>query len=139
MIDGLGIAGWGVGGIEAEAVMLGQAISMVLPEVVGFRLTGKLDKMCTATDLVLTCTSVQSRNYSLGVALGEGRALADVLGERNSVAEGVYTASAATALAARIGIEMPIAAAIDAVLNQGTGIDTVIEALLARPLRTETD
>jgi len=90
-------------------------------------------------DLVLTCTSVQSRNYSLGVALGEGRALADVLGERNSVAEGVYTASAATALAARIGIEMPIAAAVDAVLNQGAGIDTVIEALLARPLRTETD
>jgi len=90
-------------------------------------------------DLVLTCTSVQSRNYSLGVALGEGHALADVLGERNSVAEGVYTASAATALAARIGIEMPIAAAVDAVLNQGAGIDTVIEALLARPLRTETD
>lgn len=58
MIDGLGIAGWGVGGIEAEAVMLGQAISMVLPEVVGFKLTGKLDKMCTATDLVLTCTNM---------------------------------------------------------------------------------
>jgi glycerol-3-phosphate dehydrogenase (NAD(P)+) len=90
-------------------------------------------------DLVLTCTSTQSRNYSLGVALGEGRALADILGERNSVAEGVYTASAATALAARIGIEMPIAAAVDAVLNQGAGIDTVIEALLARPLRTEAD
>jgi glycerol-3-phosphate dehydrogenase (NAD(P)+) len=90
-------------------------------------------------DLVLTCTSTQSRNYSLGVALGEGRALADILGERNSVAEGVYTASAATALAARIGIEMPIAAAVDAVLNQGAEINTVIEALLARPLRTEAD
>jgi aconitate hydratase len=42
MINGLGVAGWGVGGIEAEAVMLGQAISMVLPEVIGFKLTGKL-------------------------------------------------------------------------------------------------
>lgn len=90
-------------------------------------------------DLVLTCTSVQSRNYSLGVALGDGRALADILGERNSVAEGVYTASAATALAASLDIEMPIAAAVDAVLNQGAEINTVIEALLARPLRTEAD
>jgi glycerol-3-phosphate dehydrogenase (NAD(P)+) len=90
-------------------------------------------------DLVLTCTSTQSRNYSLGVALGEGRALADILGERNSVAEGVYTASAATALAASLGVEMPIAAAVDAVLNKGAEINVVIEALLARPLRPEAD
>lgn len=54
MINGLGVVGWGVGGIEAEAVMLGQAISMVLPDVVGFKLTGKLHKHVTATDLVLT-------------------------------------------------------------------------------------
>lgn len=54
MINGLGVLGWGVGGIEAEAVMLGQHISMVLPEVVGFKLTGKLQKFVTATDLVLT-------------------------------------------------------------------------------------
>jgi len=56
MIDGLGVAGWGVGGIEAEAVMLGQAISMVLPQVVGYKLTGKLPQNATATDLVLTIT-----------------------------------------------------------------------------------
>jgi aconitate hydratase len=56
MINGLGVAGWGVGGIEAEAVMLGEVISMVLPQVVGFKLTGKLPKHVTATDLVLTCT-----------------------------------------------------------------------------------
>ena len=54
MINGLGVAGWGVGGIEAEAVMLGQTISMVLPQVVGFRLEGKLPASTTATDLVLT-------------------------------------------------------------------------------------
>lgn len=54
MINGLGVAGWGCGGIEAEAVMLGQTISMVLPEVVGFKLTGKLSEHITATDLVLT-------------------------------------------------------------------------------------
>jgi aconitate hydratase len=54
MINGLGVTGWGVGGIEAEAVMLGQTISMVLPQVVGFRLDGKLPASTTATDLVLT-------------------------------------------------------------------------------------
>ena len=54
MINGLGVTGWGVGGIEAEAVMLGQTISMVLPQVVGFRLEGKLPASTTATDLVLT-------------------------------------------------------------------------------------
>ena len=90
-------------------------------------------------DLVLTCTSAQSRNYSLGLALGAGRTLAEILGERHSVAEGVYTASAAVALAAKLGIEMPIATAVDAVLNKGADINVVIEALLARPLRAEAD
>ncbi|KAK0397359.1 hypothetical protein QR680_002097 [Steinernema hermaphroditum] len=56
MIDGSGALGWGVGGIEAEAVMLGQPISMVIPEVIGYRLTGKLPSLATSTDLVLTIT-----------------------------------------------------------------------------------
>ncbi|CAH2083589.1 unnamed protein product [Euphydryas editha] len=56
MINGLGVVGWGVGGIEAEAVMLGQAISMLLPRVVGYRLVGELDPLATSTDLVLTIT-----------------------------------------------------------------------------------
>eukprot|EP01097_Dermamoeba_algensis_P003246 TRINITY_DN2295_c0_g1_i2.p1 TRINITY_DN2295_c0_g1~~TRINITY_DN2295_c0_g1_i2.p1 ORF type:complete len:683 (-),score=198.28 TRINITY_DN2295_c0_g1_i2:215-2263(-) len=56
MINGLGVCGWGVGGIEAEAVMLGQAISMLLPEVVGYKLTGQLPPETTSTDLVLTIT-----------------------------------------------------------------------------------
>lgn len=56
MINGLGVVGWGVGGIEAEAVMLGQSISMLLPEVVGYRLVGKLSLLVTSTDLVLTIT-----------------------------------------------------------------------------------
>ena len=90
-------------------------------------------------DLVLTCTSTQSRNYSLGLALGAGRTLAEILDERNSVAEGVFTASAAVALAEKIGIEMPIATAVDAVLNRNADIDIVIEALLSRPLRAEAD
>jgi aconitate hydratase len=58
MINGLGVVGWGVGGIEAEAAMVGQPIYMLLPEVVGFRLTGKLPEGSTATDLVLTVTEI---------------------------------------------------------------------------------
>ncbi len=64
MINGLGVVGWGVGGIEAEAVMLGQPIYMLLPEVVGFELTGKLSPGATATDLVLTVTEML-RNYGV--------------------------------------------------------------------------
>lgn len=58
MINGLGVLGWGVGGIEAEAVMLGQAISMVLPEVVGYKLVGSINQYATSTDVVLTITKV---------------------------------------------------------------------------------
>jgi aconitate hydratase len=58
MVNGLGVLGWGVGGIEAEAAMLGEAISMLVPQVVGFRLTGELPEGATATDLVLTVTQI---------------------------------------------------------------------------------
>src|SRR5690606_28194087 len=57
-VNGLGVLGWGVGGIEAEAAMLGQPVSMLIPEVVGFKLTGKLREGMTATDLVLTVTQM---------------------------------------------------------------------------------
>lgn len=66
MIDGLGVVGWGVGGIEAESVMLGQNISMVLPQVVGFKLTGELPQQATATDLVLTCTNMLRKRGVVG-------------------------------------------------------------------------
>src|SRR3954449_5787677 len=58
MVNGLGVLGWGVGGIEAEAAMLGEAVSMLIPQVVGFRLTGELPEGATATDLVLTVTQI---------------------------------------------------------------------------------
>ncbi len=88
-------------------------------------------------DLVLTCTAPQSRNYSLGVALGEGQALDAILAERRSVAEGVDSAAAAAALAAKLGVEMPIVAAVDAILHRGAAIDDAIAALLSRPFRSE--
>lgn len=88
-------------------------------------------------DLVLTCSSLTSRNMSLGAALGQGRSVADVLGERRSVAEGAATAPAVTALAARLGVEMPICRAVHAVVEGRLGVDAAIEQLLARPFRAE--
>jgi len=66
MINGLGVLGWGVGGIEAEAVMLGQPIYMLMPEVVGFKLTGELPEGATATDLVLTVTQMLRKHGVVG-------------------------------------------------------------------------
>jgi glycerol-3-phosphate dehydrogenase (NAD(P)+) len=88
-------------------------------------------------DLVLTCTAGQSRNYSLGVAIGQGRTLAEVLAERVTVAEGVDSAAATATLARRLGIDMPITAAVDAILHGGAPIDHAIAVLLARPFKSE--
>src|SRR5579863_200859 len=66
MINGLGVLGWGVGGIEAEAAMLGQAVSMLIPQVVGVKLTGKLREGATATDLVLTVTEMLRKHGVVG-------------------------------------------------------------------------
>ncbi|MDE2348246.1 MAG: aconitate hydratase [Gammaproteobacteria bacterium] len=66
MINGLGVLGWGVGGIEAEAAMLGQPVTMLIPEVVGFKLHGKLPAGATATDLVLTCTEMLRKKKVVG-------------------------------------------------------------------------
>ncbi|HYD88455.1 MAG TPA: aconitate hydratase AcnA [Vitreimonas sp.] len=66
MINGIGVLGWGVGGIEAEAAMLGQPISMLIPEVIGFRLTGRLQEGATATDLVLTVTQMLRKKGVVG-------------------------------------------------------------------------
>ena len=88
-------------------------------------------------DLVLTCHGPQSRNRSLGLALGKGAKLADYLAGRRQVVEGVATAPAVRARARRHKIEMPICAAVDAILHRDTDLDAAIRALLARPLRRE--
>ena len=66
MINGLGVLGWGVGGIEAEAAMLGQPVTMLIPQVIGFRLTGELPEGATATDLVLTVTEMLRKKGVVG-------------------------------------------------------------------------
>ena len=94
--------------------------------------------LCGLGDITLTCNAMQSRNFSLGVALGKGEALDAVLGARNSVAEGVFTASSVCELARSLGVEMPIAQAVNDILNTGADIGETISALLARPLRAES-
>lgn len=113
----------------AELMRLGRAMGANPATLMGLSGLG---------DLVLTCSAMQSRNYSLGVALGEGQTLESVLAERHTVAEGVYSTAAVVALAERHGIDMPIVAAADQVLNHGAEIDATIAALLARPFRSES-
>jgi glycerol-3-phosphate dehydrogenase (NAD(P)+) len=88
-------------------------------------------------DLVLTCTSEDSRNYSLGLEIGKGRRARDVLAARRTVAEGAHTAGAVVRLAARLGVEMPIVAAVDRVVNGDAPLAEVVEELLSRPFRAE--
>ncbi len=89
-------------------------------------------------DLILTCNSPKSRNMSLGIALGEGKTLDNIMGARNSVSEGVHSATAVVALARHHGIEMPIAEAVADIVTGAATVDNVIAALLARPFRSET-
>ena len=112
----------------AEAVDLGLALGARLETFLGLSGIGDID---------LSCNSPQSRNMSLGIALGEGHRLAEVLGERITVQEGVHSAGAVAALAARLGVEMPIAAMVDRILNRGAAPDEEIGALLALPFGVE--
>jgi glycerol-3-phosphate dehydrogenase (NAD(P)+) len=89
-------------------------------------------------DLVLTCGSPQSRNMSLGRALGQGQALASVLGGRRSVAEGVYTAAAVVRVAADKAVEMPICESVHGIVQGTLSVDEAIEALLSRPFKAES-
>lgn len=88
-------------------------------------------------DLVLTCGSPMSRNMSLGRALGEGQKLAEILGGRTAVTEGVYTAAAVARLAREKGIEMPIAEAVHAIIEGRVSVEDAISGLMLRPLKAE--
>jgi glycerol-3-phosphate dehydrogenase (NAD(P)+) len=95
--------------------------------------------LCGLGDLVLTCSSPQSRNMSVGLALGRGETLQQALSGKLSVAEGVASAPAVRALARKLGVETPICEAMAAVLADEIDIDTAIGGLLSRPLRTESE
>ena len=93
--------------------------------------------LCGLGDLVLTCSSPQSRNMSVGLALGRGQTLDEALAGRLSVAEGVASAPAVRQLAARLGVEAPICEAVAAILAGEADVDDAIRDLLSRPLREE--
>jgi glycerol-3-phosphate dehydrogenase (NAD(P)+) len=93
--------------------------------------------LCGLGDLVLTCSSTSSRNFSLGKALGEGMSAAEALAGKNSVAEGAHTAPVLHDLASRAGIAMPIVAAVHRLLAGEAPARAVVAELLARPLRAE--
>jgi glycerol-3-phosphate dehydrogenase (NAD(P)+) len=93
--------------------------------------------LCGLGDLVLTCSSPQSRNMSVGLALGRGESLEAALAGKISVAEGVASAPAVRQLARRLGVETPISDAVAAILAGETGVDAAIAGLLARPLKSE--
>ena len=95
--------------------------------------------LCGLGDLVLTCSSPQSRNMSVGLALGGGQTLEQALAGKLSVAEGVASAPAVRALAAKLGVETPICEAVAAVLAGKVDVDTAIAGLLSRPLKPERD
>lgn len=88
-------------------------------------------------DLTLTCNAMQSRNFSLGAAIGQGGRAADIIASRTSVAEGYYTADAVVRLAERMGVDMPICAAVYDTLYKEKAIDYVIKGLLGRPQGAE--
>jgi glycerol-3-phosphate dehydrogenase (NAD(P)+) len=93
--------------------------------------------LCGLGDLVLTCSSPQSRNMSVGLALGAGQTLEEALSGKLSVAEGVASAPAVKGLAARLGIETPICEAVAAILAGETEVEAAILGLLSRPLKAE--
>ncbi|MFZ5719782.1 MAG: NAD(P)H-dependent glycerol-3-phosphate dehydrogenase [Pseudomonadota bacterium] len=93
--------------------------------------------LCGLGDLVLTCSSPQSRNMSVGLALGAGQTLEQALAGKLSVAEGVASAPAVRDLARKVGVEVPICEAVAAILAGDVDVDTAIQGLLARPLKEE--
>jgi glycerol-3-phosphate dehydrogenase (NAD(P)+) len=93
--------------------------------------------LCGLGDLVLTCSSPQSRNMSLGLALGQGQTVEQALAGKRSVAEGYESAPAVRELAAKTGVDMPISLAVAALLNGETTVEAVIDNLLSRPLKAE--
>ncbi|MCP9222648.1 NAD(P)-dependent glycerol-3-phosphate dehydrogenase [Erythrobacter sp. LQ02-29] len=120
---------------RASLIARGYAEMLRFGEAMGAR-TETLAGLCGLGDLVLTCSSTSSRNYSLGKALGEGQSADTLMADRRTVAEGAFTAPVLVEIASRHAISMPIVDAVHSLLN-GAPAAGVVERLLARPLRSE--
>lgn len=132
VVEGLGL------GQNARAALIARGYAEMLRfgVVLGAR-AETLSGLCGLGDLVLTCSSTSSRNFSLGVALGQGQTVADALAGKSSVAEGAATAPVLADLAGRNGIDMPIVSAVARLLSGEVSAKAVVADLLARPLRAE--
>ena len=132
IVDGQGL------GASAHAALVTRGFAELrrFGEALGAR-TETLIGLSGLGDLILTCGSVQSRNMSLGRALGQGQSLDDVLGGRNAVTEGVYTAAAVQRIAAEKGIDMPICSAVCDILDGRASVSDAIKHLMQRPLKAE--
>ena len=93
--------------------------------------------LCGLGDLILTCSSSQSRNMSLGMAVGEGKTVDEIMSGRISVAEGYHTAGILAEIATRENIEMPIAAAVNEILHNGGNVKEIVQELMNRPYVSE--
>lgn len=133
IVDGRGL------GASAHAALVTRGFAEVCR--LGATLGARTETLCGLSglgDLVLTCGSPQSRNMSLGRALGQGRKLSDILGERKAVTEGVYTAEALVRLGRAKNVELPISEAVHAIIAGYTTVDEAIAGLLARPFKAES-
>lgn len=132
VVDGLGL------GQNASASLISRGFAEMLRfgEALGAQ-TETLSGLCGLGDLVLTCSSTSSRNFSLGKALGEGKTAAELMADRTTVAEGAHTAPVLAELAQDRQIAMPIVTAVNAIL-EGQAPRDVVAQLLARPLTAET-
>ena len=126
-------------GESARAALLSRGLAEIsrLSEAMGGR-RDTLMGLCGVGDLTLTCSSQQSRNFSLGFAMGEGKSADEILGPRKAVTEGVYTAQSAFELAKRHNVELPITKAVNQCLNEGLSVDVAIKEMLNRPLASES-
>ncbi|MEL6533099.1 MAG: NAD(P)H-dependent glycerol-3-phosphate dehydrogenase [Pseudomonadota bacterium] len=133
LVDGLAL------GQNARAALIARGMAEMLRfgTVLGAR-AETLSGLCGMGDLVLTCTSISSRNFSLGKALGEGQSAEDLMADRRTVAEGAHTAPVLAQLAVDRGITMPITVGVHAIL-QGASPSEVVAQLLARPLTAENE
>jgi len=125
-------------GDNARAATMTRGLAEILR--LGHRLGGRgetLMGLAGIGDLSLTCNGMLSRNMTLGLALGEGRPLQEILDERRAVTEGVATAASVVELAARHGADMPISQAVNRIVNEGADVGATIAEVLARPFRPE--
>ncbi len=133
VVEGMGL------GRSAHAALITRGFAEMTR--LGVALGGRAETLaglCGLGDLVLTCSSPQSRNMSVGLALGRGQSLADALSGKLSVAEGVASAPGVRDLARRLGVDMPICETTAALLAGATRLDDAVAGLLSRPLRHET-